>query len=261
MLSSSVEICCRLALLAWIRRLGRKPPPADLLQLEERRSRLQDRIDRFSSSASSAWPLKDNDDPSDAMADNAEADDLLSDDSEDDLQEEHEPRITHGRWQPELVSIMLPSAVGHELCRAAGFDGIVEKEKVIRMGQANDALQGLRVALSRKAILFRGLRDATSKTKRNKSWDQIKATTGSARHHVRLYLRARHALIMLGATEEEMSIYRPLTREQLKITAARIDLNLRGSRNTALPWFWAVDLRGDSEMVDGMEECESHPCR
>lgn len=129
------------------------------------------------------------------------------------------------------------------------------------MGQANDALQGLRVALSRKAILFRGLRDATSKTKRNKSWDQIKATTGSARHHVRLYLRARHALIMLGATEEEMSIYRPLTREQLKITAARIDLNLRGSRNTALPWFWAVDLRGDSEMVDGMEECESHPCR
>ena len=122
---------------------------------------------------------------------------------------------------------MLPSAVGHELCHAAGFDGIVEKEKVIRMGQANDALQGLRVALSRKAILFRGLRDATSKTKHNKSWDQIKATTGSARHHVRLYLRARrHALIMLGATEEEMSIYRLLTWEQLKITAAWIDPNL-----------------------------------
>ena len=134
-------------------------------------------MDKFSSRASSAWPLKDNDDPVNPMSDSAEADDLLSDDSEDDLREEDEPRITHSRRQPELVPIMLPSAVGHEFCHAAGFDGIVEKEKVIRMGQANDALQGLRVALSKKAILFRGLRDATSKTKRNKSWDQIKATT------------------------------------------------------------------------------------
>ena len=183
-------------------------------------------MDKFSSRASSAWPLKDNDDPVNPMSDSAEADDLLSDDSEDDLREEDEPRITHSRWQPELVPIMLPSAVGHEFCRAAGFDGIIEKEKVIRMGQANDALQGLRVALSKKAILFRGLRDATSKTKRNKSWDQIKATTGSARHHVRLYLHARQALINLGATNEEMSLYQPLTRDQLKITAARMDPNL-----------------------------------
>ena len=57
-----------------------------------------------------------------------------------------------------------------------------------------------------------------------------------------------------------MSIYRPLAWEQLKITAAQIDPNLRGSWNTTLPWFWAVDLQGDSETVDGMEECESHPC-
>ena len=96
MLSSSVEICCRLALLAWIRWLGQKPPPADLLQLEECRSRLQDRINKVSSRASLAWPLKDNNDSSDAMADNAKADDLLSDDLEDDLAEEHEPRVTHG---------------------------------------------------------------------------------------------------------------------------------------------------------------------
>ena len=73
---------------------------------------------------------------------------------------------------------MLPSAVRQELCHATGFDGIVEEEMVIRMGQANDTLQGLRVALSRKAILFQGLRDATSKTNRNKSWDQIQSHHG-----------------------------------------------------------------------------------
>ena len=64
---------------------------------------------------------------------------------------------------------------------------------------------GLRVSLSfRKAIMYRGPQDATSKVKRNRSLDQIKATTGSASAPcAHISLRARQALINLGATAEE----------------------------------------------------------
>src|ERR1700743_1758487 len=124
------------------------------------------------------------------------------------------------------------------------------------MGQANDALQGIWVALRRKAIFFHRLQEAMLNTKRNRSWDHIKSTTGSARHYVRIYLRARKALLRLGTPADELAKYQPLTRDQLKITAARIDPTLRGVRNSNLAWFWTLDVQGDTEATEGMDECK-----
>ena len=114
--------------------------------------------------------------------------------------------------------------------------------------------QGLGVALSRKAILFRGLRDATSKTKHNKSWDQINATTGSAWHHVRLYLCARHTLITAwSATEVARCPFTATPREAIEDhSSLGLTSNLQESQNTTLPWFWAVDLQVISEMVESL---------
>jgi hypothetical protein len=236
--------------------MGRKPPATELIVLKERHAQLQDRIDQFSARALTAWPTNSDEDLPSLVQDLLEADALLSDESEDeDGQGSNRHTPLQAEWAPELAMLLLPSTLGQETCDRLGYGSLLEKEKKLRMGQANDALQGIRVALSRKAILFRGLREATSKTKRNRSWDQIKSTTGSTRHHVRIYLRARKALLQLGISMEELTKYPPLTREQLKITAARIDPALRGTRNSNLAWFWTVDIQGDCQTNEGMEEC------
>jgi hypothetical protein len=59
----------------------------------------------------------------------------------------------------------------------------------------------------------------------------------------------------LGATEEELAKYRPLRKEQLGITAARIDPALRGTKNSSLAWFWTIDVKRDMEDLDHMDEC------
>jgi hypothetical protein len=71
-----------------------------------------------------------------------------------------------------------------------------------------------------------------------------------------MYLKARRGLFNLGPTEEERSTYQPLTREQLKITAARIDPALRGTRNTQLAWFWTMNIKGDTQDAGDMGECK-----
>lgn len=70
-----------------------------------------------------------------------------------------------------------------------------------------------------------------------------------------MYLCARKTLFKLGVTEEK-SMFQPLTREQLKITAARIDPALRGTRNTLLPWFWTMNIKGDAQHGGDMTECK-----
>lgn len=236
--------------------MGRKPPPNELLALKERRARLQDRIDQFSARAIAAWPINTNENLESPVQDFLHANDLLSDESEDDGDNDIDgwTRL-EAEWAPEMATLLMPSTLGYETCQSKGLGDILLKEKKLRIGQANDALQGIRLALSRKAILFRGLREATSKTKRNRSWDQIKSTSGSARHQVRIYLRARKALLHLGATSEELAKYQPLTKEQLKITAARIDPALRGTRNASLAWFWTMDIQGDCRSAKEMDEC------
>ncbi|KAG2079006.1 hypothetical protein BDR04DRAFT_997556, partial [Suillus decipiens] len=50
--------------------------------------------------------------------------------------------------------------------------------------------------------------------------------------------------------------YKPLLREQLKVSSAIGDPNARGQRNESLAWFWSVkvDLGGPNHSWN--EECE-----
>lgn len=153
---------------------------------------------------------------------------------------------------PERSIIFVPSAFGH--LQASQF---LEQEQSLRIGQANDALQGLRLALSQKAFLFReGLRNATSKVKRNRSWDQIHAIDSTARHHARVYTLARKRLLSLETPADIMASYQQLGKEDLKITSVTIDPSQRGQRNASLPWFWTIDVQGDIGGSNGMEECK-----
>ncbi|KAG1751739.1 hypothetical protein EDB19DRAFT_1618084, partial [Suillus lakei] len=53
--------------------------------------------------------------------------------------------------------------------------------------------------------------------------------------------------------------YRVLEKSDLKATSVVTDPNAQGQRNSTLPWFWSLDIQGDSVSNDWMNECESIP--
>jgi len=219
----------------------------------ERQHRLQSRIDEFHDSAAKMWPPIDDEDlwleerPVEPL-------DILPTDSEEE--EEFIPHHPITREGPEKALLLLPSNIGLDKCVALGYGSFAEQEKALRIGQMNDSLHGLRLAISRKAVVFRGLRSAKSKNKKTRSWDEIMQVDGSVRHHARVYCRARTAFKRLGAGEAELARFQPLTRAQLSVTTARIDPSLRGQRDASLAWFWSMDVQADGRAAYGMTECE-----
>jgi hypothetical protein len=121
----------------------------------------------------------------------------------------------------------------------------------------NDLLHGLRLVISRKAVVFQdGLRSSRSKNQKTRSWDEILQVDGSIQHHARVYCRAHTTFKRLGVDASEMARFQPLTRAQLSVTTACIDPSLQGQRDSSLAWFWSMDVQADRQAAHGMTECE-----
>jgi len=161
----------------------------------------------------------------------------------------------------ETQPLLLPSDLGLEVCQEQGFSTFVKQEKLLRISQANDALRGLRLGLSKKAVIFReGLRTAKTKTRKLRSWDQIHTVDVNVRYHAKVYGRARAAMLRLGMSDKELDRYRRLQKEHLDVTTTRIDPSLRGQRDTSLAWFWTMDVKNDTDHADSMTECKQPSC-
>jgi hypothetical protein len=148
--------------------------------------------------------------------------DILPPDSEED---EISPFLDQplAHEGPEKALLLLPSNIGLARCIALGYQSFANQEKRLRVGQMNDSLHGLRMAISRKAVIFReGLRSSRSKNQKTRSWDEILQVDGSVRHHARMYCRARTAFVRLGADASEMSRFQPLSRAQLSVTTREL---------------------------------------
>jgi len=187
-----------------IRKIGRNPSTAEKVDIAQRRERLQARIDAYDRQAAEFWAPEYVDIPSEGSNDREQ--DVLPSDSED---EEEDYVFLSSPFKdshcPETVALLLPSSIGVQACREAGYSTFVRQERTLRVGQANDALQGLRLALSRKAVIFReGVRTAKSKTRKLRSWDQILMVDVNVQHHARMYMHARSTMIQLGAALEDL---------------------------------------------------------
>ena len=69
-----------------------------------------------------------------------------------------------------------------------GLDRTAELEIELRIGQCNDALKAVRLALGKKAFLFRTqIRPKGPKTGKTKSWDGIHAADQTLRLHAQIY--------------------------------------------------------------------------
>ncbi|KAF7970570.1 hypothetical protein HWV62_23675 [Athelia sp. TMB] len=240
----------QLHLITMVRRVGKSPTVSESLEIETRRQRLQKRVDKYNDRARIMWPLELHQQPAEYWQD--ELVDVASDASDDeedgDVQVEHYTAV-------ERVTLHMPSTIGMEICTSMGYADAAAMEKKLRIGQQNDGLQNIRVAISRKACIFReGVRAAKSKKKKTRSWDHIHAVDHSVRHNCRVYERARRAMLKLNPSDAERDRYKPLTKADLKVDTARVEPGLRGHRGSHLAWFWTMDIADDIEQQEGMVE-------
>ena len=234
-----------------LRKVGKNPTVAESLDVQKRRQRLQQHVDQFLLRAKILWPLPAHQRPSE-YCDKPWVD-LGAPDSDDDEDDGQVPQFS---GTVESLTMYLPSTFGMETCTAAGYLRAASMEKALRIGQANDKLQSLRIAISRKACIFReGVRSAKSKKKKTRSWDQVHAVDNSVRHNCWAYLRARTALFRLNPSTVERERYKPLVKGDIRTDTARIEPGLRGQRSKSLAWFWTMDISDDVEQQEGMTEC------
>lgn len=165
---------------------------------------------------------------------------------------------------PERFSIALPSNLGVAFCRAHDLMGLVEKERRLRVGQMNDALHSVRVAIGYKSFLYRhGVRQATSQRQKLRSFDDVHLADEGVLSWARIYTAARTALLNLyDRTHPEDLIalqavekrYQPLEKRDLRANTALIEQSTRGVRHLHLAWFWSMDVQGDSQNSGWMNE-------
>lgn len=235
-----------------MRRVGRTPTVAEGLEIEQKRQRLRKRIDKFHGRAKAMWPVNGDEEPAEYWHDRVPDFTGTGSDDEDDS-----PLATETSLTVEKLTIYLPSTIGMQVCTTMGYIKAAKMEKRLRIGQQNDVLQNIRVAVSRKACIFRdGIRASKSKKKKTRSWDHLHAVDLSVRHNARVYDRARTSMMRLNPSDTELERYKPLSKEDLKVDTARVEPGLRGHRGSHLAWFWTMDIASDVEQQEGMRECK-----
>jgi hypothetical protein len=241
-------------LLLDLRKQGRTPTSVQRLEIARRRDRLQGQIDRFIQTASiylgEAFDLADEDN-------HAASDlDFISESDDDACSDVRGASVMNIESRGELQNIPLPSNIGLSRCSGLAAEDLIPLEIELRQGQANDALERLRVHLSHKAILFRSVvRNAKSQSKSTRAWSQVTAIGNAIKMNAAIYNTTRKKMISLGIDTTMLRKYKPILRDDLKVSAAIADPNARGQRNHVLAWFWSVNVSESMQDNDWMDEC------
>ena len=180
--------------------------------------------------------------------------DAVGDEVEDDL--------SHGLGieNVQAAVLPLPSYMDGEYVDAHRVRGIADMELELRVGQANDVLHELRLALADKAIIFRtDIRGASNYQGRTRAWGRVAGTDGIVKRRVAIYRRCRMQMISLGADEDVLARFRELRDTDLAVSTAIADPNARGHRNDTLAWFWTMDVPRDTSANNWMSECMLQP--
>ncbi|KAA1476902.1 hypothetical protein DENSPDRAFT_785705, partial [Dentipellis sp. KUC8613] len=235
----------QLLLAAYVRRLGKSPSTAEKNDLTDRRWRLKTRIDALSRSMSEAIGITSEISESILGYDGfqgSEFDEVTGDDVEG-VQPYHGdgPGYARGdgngyargqRIQIENQQLPLPSSFGKKWREDADLGDAVADEISLRKGQANDALENLRMALAHKATTYRvDIRPAKSQAEMQKAWRALNQVENSVQQQARIYTKARFSLIRLGADPTTLAKYRLLVPADMRVETALVDLHARGNRD------------------------------
>jgi hypothetical protein len=247
-------------LQSYVRQVGGVPTTTEQIQITKKRSRLLKRILDHQRKSNQFLPFDSSSEHNDISYEPS-AVFLTGDDGEIDLMPcpiSTNPFIDIGSGsRPETVSIPMPSAMTSQASKERGNVELAKLEIDLRSGQCNDNLKGIRLMLGKKAFLFiTKIRPKGPKKGKTKSWDGIHATDQALRLYAQNYRAAREALVRLDAPKETLDRFQHLDRSHLKTSTTLLNRKELGGKHDSLPWFWYMDVSGDSLSSDYMKECK-----
>ena len=170
-----------------------------------------------------------------------------------DSDEEAEEESCH----PEHMAIFLPSRISKVERENHGLAEMARQEGALRVGQINDCLLGLRMALGEKSIMLRThVRNANSQHQTTRAWASINKVETRVGKYVKKYQQAKKALVNLEAAHPQ---FQDITKEDLKMPGDITHENRIGQRSDTMAWFWRLDPQldgGNLEDNPKMEECK-----
>lgn len=138
----------------------------------------------------------------------------------------------------------------------------IQQELTLRQGQAEDRLASLRVLLAWKSVVFRrGVRPAGAYNERLRAWEKVRSLASSVRQQASSYEQSRRTMYAMTdeASPEGAAIrtqFRPLTKDDLKISTEFLSSDIRGQRHTHQSWIWGNAHPSGIDNGKLLDECE-----
>lgn len=240
----------RLQLRSFVRSLGSSGSLAQKIELSKKRGHLQSRIAEHQRKAKRFLKITEE-----------EEDHTVFDFEEEDLMLDEAPTATLDTFycptDIECFTISLPSTIAPHLRQERSLEKETQAELLLRIGQCNDALQGVRMAVVRKAFIWTtDVRFAASKQSKTRSYDNIKSADQTLRQQAQLYRSSRKAIVALGGDTAVLSKYKILENSQLSASKTFLNTKAKDQKHLNLEWFWKMDVAGDSKDNKVMQECK-----
>jgi len=184
-----------------------------------------------------------------------EPDDMVDGPQEVDSFNEEDDETDALSLSPESIILPLPSNI-ISVKHRAGMESLTSVERELRKGQANDALEGLRIGLANKSLLLlRDVNQSTSTKQSTRAWSSVRNAQSQILLHARSYQRAWVALNSVG-TGEDLIFYQKLEEKHLVVVKDITMAKRFGQGSETLAWFWRVGPSKDAITGEWMEECE-----
>jgi hypothetical protein len=250
--------------LRWeISRLPQKPTVSQQLKVSRLRLRLAKQVKGFLQGVDSFLPTLEEVDlrpleddvietPSDEYV---EPEILLEEALEEELNSNGEDESEAPSVLPESVVLPLPSNIISAKL-SPPLNSLISTERELRKGQANDALEGIRIGLANKSLLLQTDVNQSKSTKQStRAWAGVRNAQSQILIHAQAYQRAWRALQLIG-TADDLLIYQKLEGKDLVVVKDITMAKRFGQGSDALAWFWRIGPSEDELTGEWMEECE-----
>ena len=238
----------RTEVVAFIRKQGKFPTPAERTDIAKKRASLQLQIDHFHELAANLFPALEAYEVD--FREIPYGDDVISDAEDDDPATI--PDIPRGNV--EKLELLLPSTFSGQLPQELKPARDIELQ--LRISQAEEALEGIRREICHKSYIYRtNVKLVGNKKGRLRGYAALHAADRALRHHIRIYKQARWSLQHLGASSRNLDRFKELTDSDMQPLKSIYLPNARGQSTIAVPWIWKVHVAEGSES-EYLAECK-----
>ncbi len=252
----------RSRLLLEISKLTRNPTDKQLLTVARMRARLGKQVKDFLKAASFFLPTLEEtdlkafeDETIDTpVEETVEPEEPVDGSLDEDFYYEDEDESESPCLLPEAVILPLPSNIISVKLKQS-LESLILVEKELRKGQANDALEGLRIGLANKSLLLlTDVNRSTSTKQSTRAWASVRNAQSQILYHASGYQRAWQALKRIG-TDGDLEIYQKLNQKDLVVVKDISMAKRFGQGSDSLAWFWRIGPSKDALTGEWMEEC------